>query len=136
MRCFNCNDYGYHRNVCPKSKGAVYCYRYGKPNVILPRKFGNSKWAIRESSWCRRRSRLTIIIKVPAVTNDKKADYDYFKNVEAFIFNTLEGKRPRASVDLLGIIIVGLLNIGASCTVLGKGSLELVKRLKLDNFEK
>jgi hypothetical protein len=92
--------------------------------------------AIRESSWCRQRNRLTPIIMVPAVTNDKKADYDYFKNVEAFIFNTLEGKRPRASVDLLGIIIVGLLNIGASCTVLGKGSLELVKRLKLDNFEK
>jgi hypothetical protein len=36
MRCFNCNDYGHHRNVCPKSKGAVYCYRCGQPNVILP----------------------------------------------------------------------------------------------------
>jgi Reverse transcriptase (RNA-dependent DNA polymerase) len=62
--------------------------------------------------------------------------YDYFENVEELIFNTEDDKRPRAKVEILGLTISGLLDSGASCTVLGKGALAIAKQLGLCIFQK
>jgi predicted aspartyl protease len=70
------------------------------------------------------------------IHSNSYSHFDYFGDIKELIFNTNEDKRPRTTVEILGNSISGLLDSGASCTVLGKGALEFANRLGLCVFEK
>lgn len=58
--------------------------------------------------------------------------YKYYKNNELKISHIVNDNRPYLDISILGHQIKGLLDSGATCTVLGKGGVEFLKKLNLE----
>lgn len=58
-------------------------------------------------------------------------NYNYYAKNQLKISHVLDDNRPYLDISILGHQIKGLLDSGATCTVLGKGGVELLKILNL-----
>jgi len=58
--------------------------------------------------------------------------YNYFKNHMKLVIDLKQDNRPFVNVDLSGYSVMGLLDSGATCTILGRESEQLIKNLGLE----
>jgi transposase InsO family protein len=61
--------------------------------------------------------------------------YNYFKNHMKYLVDLKNDNRPFINVDVLGYSITGLLDSGATCTILGRESEKLINALGLEISE-
>jgi len=82
------------------------------------------EWAIRDFP--------SLDVNVPNQFCKRDQAFDYFANINETLFNDRPAdERPYVVVDILGKKIISLLDSGASCCVLGKNALNLLKELNL-----
>ncbi|KAJ8929025.1 hypothetical protein NQ314_018336 [Rhamnusium bicolor] len=115
--CWNCNELGHRFQNCRKKRERKFCFRCGKAGVT---------------------SRTTTLgVRKPA--NDSWIAWLNFVGTEyrrqriCSMFTTREGDpRPYLTVKIYGLTFVGLLDSGASRTVIGSSSWAKFQELKLD----
>ncbi|KAG5872250.1 hypothetical protein JTB14_009013 [Gonioctena quinquepunctata] len=130
--CFRCKKQGHKRNECKESNPDIECYKCGKPGFTV-----RTCPSCSYSKKCQYESLNRVTDSTPNKfsifpSNLNMTVYSKIQIYLDFILSSVIGdERPYLHVDILGTKILGLLDSGASRTILGKQGYDKIRSMNI-----